>query len=374
MKEKSIIKRLGLSEIIFIIGLVISSFVLINTIDITSKIEKENQSINNYSESIQYRLKYNGKEKPSQDEIYTLVNNIINCLENLDCNTSICKVGVCVNNQIDDMFPEIVINTNDDYKLQLTDTNTSNSNDYQLVVGESVIELSEDHVGKSLNIAGIDVPIQGVYKNNNAAGIDYSITFMYNECGKDLKQYLNNQICNTFSSFSIVVKLYSDNSIDTAKSKFTTEMKNFSVDCQTYKQQYGGSDYQNYWYRFYNKIFITVCLVFSLFTCFSLSFLWISSRRKEMAIRKAFGYNNFVIFELLIKDIVKLSIPAIIASMALEAVYCLVFGNLSFFDKYFIIKFCGIFIGTILIGVLCAINLMSEVSKITPVSVIREEK
>lgn len=377
MKRINSIERFGTNGIVFVIALIVSSFVLINTIDIASKIAKEDKSNNKYSERIHYRLSYNSENELSKEENHKIVNKIISCLESLNCNASISGVGICVNNQIQDMFPDIVISAKNDYKLQLANNNgyASDPQQYQLVVGESMIELSKDHLGMSIDVAGMQVPIQGVFKNNNTAAIDYSFTFMYSLCDAKLKQYLYNQICDAFSSFGIIVSLYSDSSINSDNNKFINEMNSLSIQYQKQdEQQYKVSEYQNYWYRFYNKIFITVCLIFSLFTCLSTSFLWFTSRKKEIAIRKAFGHSNFSIFQLLIRDTLILTVPAVIIAMLIEIVYCLMLDNLSFFDRYFIIKFSGVFLGSCLIGVLCALNLMSEVSKISPISAIREEK
>lgn len=376
MKKINITNRVGISENIFILGLIISSFVLINTIDIASRIIKEDKNNNNYSESIHYCLRYNDENKSSKDEYSDIIDEIIKCLKSLNCNASINGVGICVNNQIGDMFPEIIVNIKDDYKLLLSDSKnySSNPQQYQLVVGESVIGLTENHTGQTLNVAGIQVPIQGVFKNNNSANIDYSITFVYDRCEVVLKQYLTKQICDAFSSFGITVNLYSDNDIYSEISNFTAEMEKLSIDCQQKVPQYEGNDYQNYWYRFYNKIFIAICLFFAMFTCFSLSFLWLSSRKKEIAIRKAFGYSNRNIFNLLVKNITVLTAPTILISMILEVIYCIIFDDFSFFDKYFIIKFFSVFLSIFVFGVICAVNLMREVTKITPVSAIREEK
>ncbi|WP_295077992.1 FtsX-like permease family protein [Ruminococcus sp.] len=375
MKKISIIKRFGLNGIVFILGLVISSFVLINTIDISSRIAKEDESNNMYSENIQYRLRYCGKSKLSEENCYNVVNDIINSLRDLNCNASIEGVGICINNQIDNMFPKIIINTQDDYKLQLNNNKIVSSNiyEYELIVGESIIKLSDIQNVNQLHVADMSVPIQGVLKNNNAASIDYSILFIYDNCNENLKQYLTNQICDVFRDFNIKVNLYSDYPIDKESNKFIGNMKSLDVACENYISKYKGSDYQNYWYRFYNKIFITICLVFSLFTCFSLSFLWILGRKKEIAIRKAFGFSDFSIFKLLMKDIAKLTVSATLISIVVEIVYCIVFNNLSFFDKYFIVKFLAVYLGASIIGTLCALNLMKEVSKITPISAIREE-
>lgn len=374
MKNTSIIDRFGITGILFVLGLIISSFVLINTIDIASRVTKEDISNNNYSERIYYRLSYNEK-KLSKEEYNDTVRYIIDCLKELNCNSSIEDVGICVNNQIDDMFPEIVINTGDDFKLQLTDTKsyTPDDNLYQLIVGESIVNLTDNHKGNKLDVSGIQVPIQGVFLNNNAASIDYSMMFIYDNCDQELKQYLFSQISDMFSSFDIQVNLYSDDTLEGEDKKFLRNMDERSIVCEKYTPRYGVSDYQNYWYRFYNKIFITVCMIFSLFTCFSLSYLWISSRKKEIAIRKAFGYSNKKIFLLVTKDIFRLTVPAIMVSMIIEVLYCLVFDNMSFFDKFFILKFVGVLLGAFIIGILCTVNVMQEVTKTAPISAIREE-
>ena len=67
-----------------------------------------------------------------------------------------------------------------------------------------------------------------------------------------------------------------------------------------------------------------------------------------------------------------MSIPAIIISIFLELLYCIVFNDYGFFDIWFIVKLLVICAGMLVIGFLCAFNLIKKISAISPIVVIRE--
>ncbi|MBO5320169.1 MAG: hypothetical protein J6B01_10255 [Ruminococcus sp.] len=374
MKLYNKINRYGIIGILFMIGFIISSFVLVNTVDVASRITKENKANKAYSSKESFFLNYYGTEPLSTDNAILMMDDILKSLNELSCNVSFADVGVCVNNQIDDMFMEIVVNQKDDFILYLAneDEICSNSGTNRLYIGESLINSTIHQEGSILKVFDQQLGIGGILKNDNASNIDYRIIAFWDDCDNDFKQYLYDEMANRLCSGILRIELYSNSSIDNEINVLKLKMSELSLECEEYTPVYEGNDYQNYWYRFYNKIFISACVVFSIFTCFSLSYLWISSRKKEIATRKVHGYSNIQVFMLLISDIIKMSIPAIIISIFLELLYCIVFNDYGFFDIWFIVKLLVICAGMLVIGFLCAFNLIKKISAISPIVVIRE--
>lgn len=353
-------KSFRLSEILFITGIIISAFVLINTTDVLSRIRKENKAISPYKEEKSICIEYTGDEI-SDEECESIADKVIESAEKSKCGVSVDSLNIVVNRQIDDMFAELVLK------------NISQKNEI-ISIGESVRSLTKNQEGAILNIGGHDVPVSNIRRNDNPTNIDYSIKIFLKNCDESFREYLKECICREILTNTLLIKFYDDSPIENSISEFVENIESYGdIQCSEYSKTYSGNDYQNYWYRFYNNIFISVCIIFSVLTCFSLSELWLLDRKKEIAVRKAYGYSNLQVFSLLFLDSLKLGIPAVAISLLIELFYCLITHDTAFFDIYFLLKMIAVFLGISVVVFACVLNLVRKISDITPVSVLREE-
>ena len=77
------------------------------------------------------------------------------------------------------------------------------------------------------------------------------------------------------------------------------------------------------------------------------------NRRKELAVRFAYGYNDSNIFILLAKDTFYLVIPSFVISIIVQMLYGLLAGIGSLFTGEFLLKISVVFGG---IGIIVLIN------------------
>ena len=130
-------------------------------------------------------------------------------------------------------------------------------------------------------------------------------------------------------------------------------------------------DYQNYWYRYYNSIFMGISLILSVLNCFTVSYLWILTRKKELAIRKAYGYSIPQITGMILRDVMKLCIPACFLAELIQFIYITVVGEEIFTGQMFF-KIFIVCMGMILIAILNALHMIQHIKKVSPVSVLVE--
>lgn len=386
MKRLHTVSRYGISGWILLIGLTISSFVLVNAMDAASRVWKEERHHSYYQQSESFWLRYSGDysgymgDYSEDSQKWTeLVEELLSSIKDFSCNVDIESLGVEVNHQIQDMFIHLVILPQEDFRLisrenERIDPSSFPADSNPIIVGESVEKnLTIRQEGKLLNIGDMQFPVAEVLRNDNAAEIDYSIYLFWDCCDEELRQYLREQMSKRLSQDWLRIRLYSNSEISADREKLFSRMRELSLECEPYSTSYAGDDYQNYWYRGYSTIFIGVCMVFSVFACFGISYLWLYRRAKEIAIRKAYGYSGFQIFKLLMKNMAGIAAFAVLASLALEAVYGIFTHDLTFFDAGFLLKLVAVGIGMLLIAGLCTLKLMETVKAIAPAAAVRKD-
>ena len=378
MKLLHTVSRYGVSGWILMVGLTISSFVLVNSIDAASRVLKEERHHSYYQQDESFWLKYSGEYSSDSRKWMEMLEEILPTLNDLSCNVNIDSLGVEVNHQIDDTFIDLVLRPQEDFWLisrenKLIDPSSFPAGSNRIVVGESVEKrLTVGQEGKLLNIGDMQLPVAEVLRNDNAAGIDYSIYLLWDCCDAELRQYLMERMVERLESGFFEVRLYSNSQISADREMFFSRMRELSLECEPYSPRYA-SDYQNYWYRGLNIAFISVCMIFSVFACFGISYLWLYRRAREIAIRKAYGYSNLQIFKLLMKNISGIAALAVLASLVLEAGYGIFTHDLAFFDAVFFLKLAAVGIGMFLVVCLCTLKLMETVTAIAPAAAVRKD-
>ena len=184
-----------------------------------------------------------------------------------------------------------------------------------------------------------------------------------------MKEYINNIITKeikgilkfTYRSEQDTTNAYKDFVNDMEKNGF----KVFIIDA------YYEGDYQNFWYRTYNSIFMGISLILSILNCFTVSYLWLINRKKELAIRKAYGYSILQITGMMIKDVIKLCIPACILAEIVQFIYTTAIGGEVFTGQVFM-KILFVCIGMLVITIVNSLYMIRHVKKVSPVSVLTE--
>ena len=373
--KKVLHNRFGITGWLFILGLAISAFVLLNIADVISRVQKEEAGINRFAYSEIYWVE---PEDIVDFKGQALTPKIISALQKAECNVSFYDLPVYVDHQIDFMMAELIINSPEDLRLTSRDKKpidipaTKNG----VVVGESMIELTEKGEGGILDLGDIKVPVAEILKDDNPAKIDYSIYIFRENADGDFREYLTARITERLEEMCLQVRFFGDEPLGDDVRKFTEAMSELGLVCEPVDSYLGlgwwGHDYQNLWYRMYNIIILPICIVFAVFTCFTTSYLWIRSREKEISIRKAYGYSNFQILSLMIKDELSLAAPALIAAVRLQFVLCLATHSLDFFDIFFILKLLFVGAGMLLIAFLCAARRIKSIDSISPAAALKD--
>ncbi len=377
--RKNVPSRFGVTGWLFMMGLTISAFLLMNISDVISRIQKEEVGINKFAYSEIYWI------KPIDNEDFNLrapelAPKVISAVQTVSCNVSFYELAVTAEHQIDNSFVELVMNHPDDQKL-INDKNEPIKTDFpkdsnMIVIGQSVVPITGNGDGRLLNLNDIIVSVADILKDYSPSKIDNSIYSFWDSADEDFREYLTLQITERLSDSILQVRFYSDNPIEEEVRRFSELMAALDLNCEpagTYLGLgYNGKDTENLWYRAYNIILLPICIIFAIFTCFSASFIWLLSRTKEISIRKAYGYNNSQLLSLIIKDEIRISVPSMIAALIFQFILCLFTDSLDFFDISLVLKLAFVCAGMLLITLLCAVRQIKNINEISPAAALKE--
>lgn len=362
---------------LMIIGLAISFFIVINAADITSKIVDEQKSTNDYDYNIDCMIK-----SPSTDEFNNkdnaIIYDIITYLEQLECEyVSTSDIIIYVNQNLSNYTCDIIFGNQKDLKMYNVegedlpyDKQNINSGNCAYL-GETIAKdfliqtNTKDFIIGKCNYNTLDT-----LENHMSGGIDNSIYIIWDYCTQEQKEILATAMYEKLSGF-FRIYLKSDSPLDSDYDMLVKDMlQKFNFEILLFDALYSG-DYQNAWYQVYSSAFTIISFVFSVLSCFVISDMWVSRRKKEIAIRKAFGFNTYQLFRLLFKDIFKLSAPSFILAMVIQLLYKIFFHETFSFGIVFWLKALIIISGMFIVIFLIIERILNRIKRISPIEWIR---
>lgn len=353
------------TSFLFITGLVVSCFILINIGDLLGKINNENRSYNSYKYNIEVDIYYPGQLSSETEENKDEV-NLNNCDDIiLDALSNITKgniyFGACVNidNSVEVAVAEVIYKTNEDIVLDCEE-----ECDYTIengvIIGSGIIDYTYWLDGQMvIDFNGNIMPVIGILKDNTAAGDDISIYIIWDNCDERVRRYLIED--TRFSLFSLT--LYSNNDISSQYEQLKSELQAYGFSVSASEVSFNESDV-NYFYKFYNSIFLIGALIFSLFTCFVVADLWIYGRHKELTLRRTYGYSMAKLTALVLSDVLKLSLIACVIAVTIQLIYELCIGDNPFRGQL-LVEVIVVISGMVLLVILISLCLIEKIRKNT---------
>lgn len=381
IKLKTIFRE-STTSVLFVIGLIISCFILINVTELLDKINQENKvlqsyrytvsgfldcypAINEYEQQISAEADEKKYSELLEQKKQQLTEQILEKLNTETTGNTYVEVVIQLNDKTDGFPANIIMAHNEDLKLECNaEYNLQTENG--IIIGESLLDYVTEYNGEQIiEIGNQTMKVIGVLQNKMAGGFDHSIYIFWENCDKQAKDYLKSLVREDLD-FYIKYSFKSDEALTEAYQVFSEELEKWKVQTSISEAKYTG-ELQNYWYRMYNSIFMGVTLLFSVFNCFGVSYLWLAGRKKELAIRIAYGYDRKKIAFLLFSDIIKLCIPAIIGAGIIQLVY-----NGFTHEKLFVGQMMLVCIGMLCISILLSIYMLVQVKKISIIQVLSE--
>lgn len=364
--------RDSVASVLFVLGLTVSCFILINVADLVDKMNRENKVLNSFRYATSSYIDGTELFYQSEDQNVTakeLTDLVTTRLSEETTGNTYLELQVNINEKTDTYTADIVMQLNEDAKIEcLTDYDVNEENG--VIIGESLLEFTREKDGiQTIELGGNTMKVIGLMTNKMSGGADYTLYIFWDNCDRQVREYLNQIISDELNGI-LKFSYKSQNDMADAYKKFVSDMENYGLRSFIIDAVYEG-DYQNYWYRYYNSIFMGISLILSVLNCFTVSYLWILTRKKELAIRKAYGYSIPQITGMILRDVMKLCIPACFLAELIQFIYITVVGEEIFTGQMFF-KIFIVCMGMILIAILNALHMIQHIKKVSPVSVLVE--
>ena len=351
------------SDLLLVFGLAISCIILLNISDLIGKISVEKQAVNAYTYSMSIGIF--GKMGEEQSSFMVQKLDVFN-----EGNIYLTK-SVHIDRQRDGKLAYVLMSDNEKLLLDYKKGGYKKGEAYKnaVIIGESLEKyIKEDNGKKYIDIDNDRFNVIGILENKMSAGIDSSIFVLWDTMDEAIKE---NWLENDFGTHEIYYE--SNVSEGTFFETLSSEALQYGIELDNYSSKKNETDYQNEWYKVTNKILLAIGLVFSIFTTFSVSYLWLLNRKRELAVRMSYGYSSYHIFKLLFKDTVYLIIPAFLLSVVVQLIYGVIFDKAVLFGEAFLLRMFVIFIGIFGIVMVNTLYLMRKLKSFS-IMMINEEK
>lgn len=346
-KHMKKVLRNPLTDILLIVGFVIACFILMNVAELVSKILIEEQETKGYL----YEAELSVWGENSDDK----VTEQIAYIEGITVGNVFLKQLVNINNGQEQMTANLIICANEDlgFDFQKGGYPTDDVYENAVIIGESLEKyVFEENENSYIYLWDKKYHVTGVLENKMSGGIDTSLYVFWDTITEESKTYFFEWGLET-----IIIKSQEE------LSYLKEEIQNFIMECGMEVEErdstYEG-DYRNYWHQLYGKIFLTIGFVFSLCTSFCISYLWFWNRKREMAIRIAYGYSRGQIFVLVFKDVLKLMVPAFLVALVVQFLYGAIVGEPIALKEMMLEKLIVIFGGMLAVVLLNAIYVVRK--------------
>lgn len=371
MKNMRTVFRNPASDILLVIGLMISCIILLNISDLVTKIADEqrlNKEYANTSSIVAF-----GSIK--NEEISNLTNYLIDYLDNVDEGNIYIIGKVKVDGyKFGSLAAHFLMEKNEDLKFSFKEGGYRDNIIYHnaVIVGESLEDVITEKDGqKYISIDGEMFNVIGILKNSLSSGVDTSLYILWDTMTDETKeQWTRRDFYEIFNRIFFESDIYMPvflQELRTNTLKYGIQFEEFEDDVDSKSEQI------NETFKLIRISLLGGSLIFSIVICFSISYLWLLNRRQELGIRISYGYSKSNIFSLLLKDILKIMAIALTIAITIQLVNGVVLGNEKIVIEKFIENLLLVFIGSLAIVLLNIWYLMKKINKFS-VTMINEEK
>ena len=205
------------------------------------------------------------------------------------------------------------------------------TSDVKLLLGEAWRKYTYEQEGKQyIYLAEVACEVSAFLPDKSVSGHDERIMLYYDRAPQELRNVLDR------TDYSITFRIESNSDIsDVCRQLCQCWEKEYGLEIEA-EECYETPDTLTILYLMLNKTFVTVLFVFVLIHSIMISELWISTRKKELVIRRAYGYSRGRIVCYVLKKFAQFMLTALGIELLLQLLYQLICGGIptqSFWER-----------------------------------------
>lgn len=217
------------------------------------------------------------------------------------------------------------------------------------VIGEYFQDFTESDNGKEyINVNGENYLVTGVFKGMTDNGMDSSLVLFYDKLDSNEREAISAQLYSNYMEIVLCGNNGNGSFIENVRNKISD---NPFYDITT-MQANSIQGIQIIISKIKNVIMIMI-VIFCIINSLTITNLWLRKRQPEIAIRKACGYSNLQVIKLIILDMIKLMVMAIMLAIAIELCYMIYFGYSA--EGWYIYKYCAYLTALVLLILLSSV-------------------
>ncbi|AEE95840.1 ABC transporter permease [Mahella australiensis] len=317
--------RYPISTIYIILGLLVAFMALFDGVNIYSQVlgKANDDGQYNYKYAMYLQIDTQGGGK----------NNIKDLISDRKVNVKICNFAVWPEGSKGMPYMDIILTNNEKEKYvlkegRLPDDAEIKARENVVLVGDSYLsKLTRDNKGnRFITINGSRYKVVGIMDNNISPAFSANLVTFYECLSDDMKQkILNSPHLDLMieSDSEDVYPVCEQIKADILKRDPQAVIEGYKVD---YKEQQAEAAKLQLAQSPVNIYFLIY--FFAIINCIIVSEFWIEQRKREIAIRKAFGMSNLQIIGMLFREMLGISCFAAILCVFLQIIFSKLIGNI----------------------------------------------
>lgn len=225
----------------------------------------------------------------------------------------------------------LVLRENESFKL-----NTDADVDAGIVY---LNEKAKDYVkDNQVTIGGRDFMVAGIYEEYEASDEDIvSATIFVNRMSEEEQEVFKEQIQNAIYTSTMMLRLCSNQELQTTYEELQEKISQLGFQYEVVDMEEAVEDIDEIYYVL-NKCVLCGATVLAILNCMQVSVLWMARRRKEYAIRKAFGYSTGQILREIFISMMSLGAMAAAITVVLQCVYLKLIGDSTYVSEHVLLQ------------------------------------
>ena len=228
----------------------------------------------------------------------------------------------------------------------------------EVIIGESLLPFTFEKDGRTcITVNESTCSVVDVLENDVVSGVDTRILVNYISTTDDFRDtllLLMSDVSYYTSSTNFVLEICSDGDVNDTVDQVMNVLENAGFEYGiTETDLFEDISETNYVYKFIKRSMVMLAFAFAVCACLTTSYIWVSRRRRELVVRRIFGFGILNIMARLSRELLPLIAAGLLTGILLFGLWNGGKGLVTLFTGFNPLYFIGILVGVCVCLALC---------------------